>query len=350
MNKIKKCGSKSHKPLSLRERIDIESRYRYGASLTDIAKELKRNKGTISREIGGKSRTGIGKYNADVAHKRALERIAKRGNISILELNERLRKYTVRKLELGWSPEQISIRLPVEYKNDESMRISYEAIYQYIYAQIHREGNGKVKTGCEDLRQYLPRRHKRRAKKGFRKAQRAERNATLPSIENRPEAVNERLRIGDWEDDLVVSRASKACIKSVNERKSGIVFFGKTKDGTALSGDAVLFEKLSKIPNDYLKTLTRDRGSENKDHKTVEKELQLSVYFAHAYCSWERGSNENCNGLLRRYFPKKTDWSKVSNTEIARVEYLINTRPRKRLGGFTPAEVFYQETGVALFP
>ncbi|MBU2407010.1 MAG: IS30 family transposase [Proteobacteria bacterium] len=113
------------------------------------------------------------------------------------------------------------------------------------------------------------------------------------------------------------------------------------------SCDTVLFEKLNKIPRDYTKTLTRDRGSENKDYKTVEMKLNLSVYFAHAYCSYERGSNENCNGLLRRYFPKKTDWSKVLDSEITQAEYLINTRPRKRLGGFTPAEVFYQETGVA---
>ena len=162
--------------------------------------------------------------------------------------------------------------------------------------------------------------------------------------------MNKRSRVGDWEDDLVVSRASKVCVKSINERKTGIVFFGKTEDGTAVSGDKVVFAKLNKIPIEYRKTLTRDRGSENKDYKTVEKKLNLSVYFAHSYCSWERGSNENSNGLLRRYFPKKTDWSIISDKEISQVEYLINTRPRKRFNGLTPAEVFYQETGVALFP
>jgi len=350
MNKIKKVGSKSRKPLTLRERIDIESRYRYGMSITDIAKELNRNKSTISREIGGRSRRSVGKYNADVAHKEALNRIANRGNVSILERNEGLREYVAEKLKLGWSPEQINIRLPIDFPDSKEIRISHEAIYQFVYAQIRREGNGKVKGGREDLRPYLTRRHKRRAKKGFRKARKAERRASLPSIENRPSVVDKRTRVGDWEDDFLVSRASKACIKSVNERKSGIVFFGKTKDGTAQSGDAVLFEKLSKVPEDYLKTLTRDRGSENKDYETVEKKLGLSVYFAHSYCSWERGPNENCNGLFRRYFPKKTDWSKISNEEIAQAEYLINTRPRKRLKGFTPAEVFYKETGVALFP
>ncbi len=350
MKKIKKVGSKNRKPLTLRERIDIESRYRYGMSITNIGKELKRNKSTISREINSKPRRGVGKYSADIAHKEALGRIAKRGNVSMLERNKELREYVVEKLKIGWSPEQIDIRLPIDFSDNKEMRISYEAIYQHVYGQIRRGGNGKVKKGCEDLRQYLARRHKRRAKKGFRKAQKAERSALLPSIEDRPKVVDERSRIGDWEEDLVVSRASKPCIKSVNERKSGIVFFGKTKDGTAEAGDAILFEKLSKIPGDCIKTLTRDRGSENKDREAVEKKLGLSAYFAHAYCSYERGSNENCNGLLRRYFPKKTDWSKIPNEEIAQVEYLINTHPRKRLKGLTPAEVFYQETGVALFP
>ncbi len=350
MSKIRKSGSKSRKPLTLRERIDIETKYRYGMSITNIANKTGRNKSTISREVKNRPRRGNGKYDADIAHREALNRIAKRGNVSILERNEKLLEYVAEKLKLGWSPEQIDIRLPIDFPNNKKMRISYESIYQYVYAQVRREGNGKVKKGCEDLRRYLARRHKRRAKKGFRKAQKDEWVASLPSIESRPSLVDKRTRVGDWEDDFLVSRASKVCVKSVNERKSGLVFFGKTKDGTAKAGDVVLFEKLSKIPKNYLKTLTRDRGSENRDYKTIEKRLGLSVYFAHPHCSHERGSNENCNGLLRRYFPKKTDWSKIQDNEIAQAEYLINTRPRKRLKGFTPAEVFYRETGVALFP
>ena len=228
------------------------------------------------------------------------------------------------------------------------MRISYETIYQYVYSLVHRGGHGKVKDGCEDLRPYLPRKRKRRMAKGFRQAQKAARTANLPSIDDRPAIVDTRTRIGDWEDDFLVSKASKPCIKSVNERMSGIVFFGKTHDGTAMAGDLVLFEKLASIPSPYLKTLTRDNGSENKDYETVQTNLGLKVFFAHPYHSWERGSNENCNGLLRRFFPKGTDWSTISDEEIARAEYLINSRPRKRLGGLTPYEYFYQKTGVAL--
>ena len=169
MKKKNNGGSKSRKPLTLSERITIELRYRDGVSITNIAKELSRNKSSISREIGGKPRTGIGKYNADVAHKAALERIQKRGNVSTLEHNEDLQIYMIKKLKLGWSPEQVSIRLPVDFPDDSTMRISHEAIYQYVYRQVYRGGNGAVKRGCEDLRVYLARRHKRRVKKGFRK-------------------------------------------------------------------------------------------------------------------------------------------------------------------------------------
>lgn len=263
-------------------------------------------------------------------------------------IHEPLRVYVIKKLKIGWSPEQIEIRLPLKYPKDTAMRISYEAIYQYVYAQIHRGGHGAVKPGCEDLRPYLPRRHKRRMAKGFRKVQKTERRAGLPSIDDRPEVVEARTRIGDWEDDFLVSNASRVCVKSANERMSGVVFFGRTTDGTAKAGDLVLFEKLNQIPQKYRKTLTRDNGSENKDWKTVQATLGLSVYFAHPYHSWERGSNENCNGLLRRFFPKGTDWSIISDEAIARAEYLINSRPRKRHGGLTPYEFFYQETGVAL--
>jgi IS30 family transposase len=340
---------KKNSPLNLSERTVIEVRYRDGFSMRDIAKELARSPGTISREIDGRPPRGSGKYIADIAHRKALERVGKRGNISKMDKNKKLKDYVIERLVLGWSPEQIEIRLPIDYPRDKSMRISYEAIYQYVYAQVNRGGNGTVKKGCQDLRIYLARKRKRRMKKGFRRAQKLERRDSLPSIDDRPRVVEKRKRIGDWEDDYLVSKESKVCIKSVNERRSGIVFFGKTKDRTAKSGDEVLFEKLSRIPNDYLKTLTRDNGGENKDYETVEKKLKLQVYFAHPYSSCERGSNENCNGLLRRYFPKGTNWSKVKDKEIELAEYLINTRPRKRFGGLTPAEVFYEETGVALF-
>lgn len=337
-------------PLTLEERITIEIEWKKGQSITEIAKTLKRNKSTISREINGKPRYGAGSYKAVHAHHRALSRIQKRGNVRILEKHTALQRYVVEKLKLGWSPEQIEIRLPIDYPDDEHMRISYETIYQYVYAQICRGGNGTVKEGCEDLRAYLCRRHTRRAKKGFRKAQKVERNASLTSIEMRPPTVNARVEVGHFEDDTIVSRESSVRIKSVNERVSGIHLFAKAQDGTIESCDAALRARLTPIPREFLKTLTRDRGSENRGHVALAKETGFSIFFAHAYASYERGSNENGNGLFRRFFPKKTDFAKITPDEIRSVERLINTRPRKRLGGLTPAEVFYQKTGVALFP
>lgn len=337
-------------PLSLKERGVIEARWcRDGRSMGAISRELGRNKSSISREIDGKPRKGVGKYDADVAHGKALLRIAERGNVSKTTQHKMLREYIEDRLKLGWSPEQISIRLPHEHKHDSAMRISYEAIYQEVYRRVYRGGNGEVKDGQLDLRPYLPRRHKKRAKKGFRKVQKAERHATLPSIEVRPSFIEKRKRVGDWEDDTLVSRATLPRVKSVNERRSGVVFFGKTKDGTGEACDAVLVRRLSALPKHVRHTLTRDRGSENLRWKEVEAELGITVFFAHPYCSYERGSNENTNGLLRRYFPKKTDWALVSDDDIARAEYLINTRPRKRLGGLTPVEVFYRDTGVAIY-
>lgn len=334
--------------ISFKERVIIENRYCTDKKkITDIAEELSRPKSAISREIGGKPRIGRGKYSADRRQTKVEKNRSNQGRKSKL-IYEPLKNYVVAKLKLGWSPEQIKIRLPIEYPKDKAMRVSYEAIYQYVYAQIHRGGNGKVKEGCEDLRVYLPRRHTRRAKKGFRKARKLERAEILPSIEERSKEVEKRKEIGHWEDDCIVSRQSLPRLKSINERVSGVILLGKMRDGTQEESTKVVCEKLNKIPSPYLKTLTRDRGTENMGWEDIENELSIKVYFAHAYSSYERGSNENLNGLVRRFFPKKTDFSEVTDAELLKVEYLLNTRPRKRFGGKTPLEVLLEKTGVAL--
>ncbi len=331
--------------LSLDERIRIEIRYRDGWSLRSIAKELGsgRTAGTVSREIEGKPRKGSGGYRARSAHAEALaKRTGKReGRLK----NETIKSYVTEKLRLGWSPEQVSIRLPMDHPGES---ISHEAIYRYIYAQIHRNGNGYVKPGCEDLRPFLPRRHKRRAKKGFRKAQKLDREERLPSIETRPKIVERRKEAGHWEDDCVVSRQSRERLKTINERTAGIVFIEKMRDGSIGESNRAVRRRLSVIPETLRKTLTRDRGSENLGYRELEAALGVSCFFAHPYSSFERGSNENLNGLIRRFLPKKTDFANVSDEEIERIEYLLNSRPRKRFGGKTPYEVFYEKTGVAL--
>jgi len=341
IQKKKRC----FKQLTLNDRITIEIRYKDGWNLRKIAEALGggRTPSSVSREIAGKPQKGLGKYQAHIAHEKAL---AKRYGKKPTRLkNDLIRSYVKAKMKLGWSPEQIAIRLPIDHNGE---KISYEAIYQYVYAQVFRGGNGKVKKGCEDLRIYLPRRHNRRAKKGFRKAQKLEGAGKLPSIEDRPVEVDKRKVIGHWEDDCIVSRQSKERIKSINERVTGVVLLSKMRDGTASESTRAVCEKTRIIPSPYLKTLTRDRGKENLDYQTIERKMGLKVYFAHPYCSQERGSNENLNGLVRRFFPKKTDFAKVSEEEIHKVEYLLNTRPRKRHGGKTPLEVLYELTGVAL--
>jgi IS30 family transposase len=346
MNKnTRKEKKRRFKQFTLNDRILIEIRYRDGRSLREIATELGngRTAGSVCREIDGSPRKGIGKYQAHVAHEKSLNR---RKDKKLFRLkNDLIRNYVIEKLKLGWSPEQIQLRLPIDHKSES---ISYEAIYQFVYAQMYRGGNGKLKEGCEDLRKYLPRMHSRRSTLRGRKAQKLERIGNLPSIEDRPTEVDKRKVIGHWEDDCIVSRASKVRIKSINERVSGIVLLGKMKDGTACESTRVVCEKIKAFPSPYLKTLTRDRGKENYDYKTIEMQTGLKIYFAHPYCSQERGSNENLNGLVRRFFPKKTDFNKVTDEEIQKVEYLLNTRPRKRFGGKTPLEVLLEKTGVAI--
>ena len=314
-------------------------------SYGEIGKIIDRPKSTVFREVEKHKSKKLGFYRADVAHKKALRKRKKRGIRERLK-NETMISYAKEKLKLGWSPEQIALRLPIDHSGE---TISYEAIYQYVYAQVYRDGNGTVKEGGEDLRKYLPRRHKRRAKNRLRKTQRLERMDKLPSIEDRPKEADGRKEIGHFEDDTIVSRQSLARLKSINERASGVVFLGKMRDGTSEeSTRRVVCERLSVVSSSFRKTLTRDRGTENTGYEEIETTLNISCFFAHSYCSYERGSNENLNGLARRFFPKKTDFAKVSDKEIHRVEYLLNTRLRKRFGRKTPLEVLLEKTGVAI--
>lgn len=335
--------------ISYKERVIIEERYcNDNWSMRKIAEKLERPVSAVSREIDGKKKKGMGRYRADLAQKKSDVKRKKQGRKAKLSSNKVLLEYVVSKLHLGWSPEQIAIRLPLDFNATEGMCISHEAIYQFVYKQIHRDGYGHLKKGCTDLRSYLPRRHKRRETKGLRKTVKQARIDSLPSIELRPQEVDERVTIGHWEGDTLLSRRSPSRIKSMNELLSGVVFFEKTTDGTSSSCNQALIKRLQSVPSNYRKTITQDRGSENMNYQDVEQALSVSCYFAHPYASYERGANENANGLLRRFFPKKTDFATVSSTDLAWVEYLINSRPRKRLGGRTPYEVFYQKTGVAL--
>ena len=342
----KKIGDKKirhYQHLTVFERAFIEQKCREGLVPPKIARLVKRNRSTIVRELARNSAPKTKRYRAESAHGQALARRAVRGVRPRLK-NERTRNCVIEKLKLGWSPEQISIRLPLDHPGQ---TISTEAIYQFIYAQVRRNGSGKVKKASEDLRIYLARRHRRREKKGFRATQRLY-QTPLPSIEDRPTVANKRKEIDHWEDDTLVSRQSSDRVKSINERVSGVVFLGKMKDGSIAESNRVVIERLSQLPSTLCKTLTRDRGTENLGYVELEKELNLICYFAHVYCSQERGSNENLNGLVRRVYPKKTDFRLVTENDLRQLEYRLNTRPRKRHSGKTPLEVLYERTGCAL--
>jgi IS30 family transposase len=329
---------KQYKHLTIEEREIIQLMLWKKQSVRTIAKALNRSPSSISREIDRNQPPKRRVYTPRLAQERAIINRSKRGERKLLKSSE-LREHVISHLKLGWSPEQIAGTSPE--------KISHEAIYQYIYAQIHRNGYGLLRTNCEDLRSYLARRKKRRIKKGMRTSYRIEKGP-LPSIEDRPKDIDLRIDIGHWESDLIVSKQSKFKLKTINERLSGLVFIEKIENGTIEKTNEAVIKRLSSVPEKQRKTLTMDRGSENLGYQEIEKELNVNCFYAHPYSSWERGCNENLNGLIRRYLPKKTDFKTISKKQIKQIEYLLNSRPRKRLGWKTPYEVFYKKTGVAL--
>lgn len=332
-----------YKHFSIEERETIQKLLWQKASIRSIAKAIGRTPSSVSREIQRNRPAELNRYAPRLAHERALRNRKRRGREERLK-NNGLREYVISNLKLGWSPEQIAATA----KAATGASISHEAIYQYVYAQVYREGYGYLKPGREDLRPYLARRRKRRMRKGLRRSYRIEKGP-LPSIDSRSRSVERRMEVGHWEDDsLVYSPQSRVRLRTLNERVTGLVFIAKAHDRTMEEANRITRNQLGMLPPELRQTLTRDRGAENMGYKALEAELGIRCFFAHAYHAWERGSNENVNELIRRFFPKKTDFRTVTDEEIRLVEYLLNSRPRKRLGWKTPYQVFYELTGVAL--
>lgn len=327
----------TYQHLSVEEREEIQQGLWRKESVRSIARRLGRSPASISREIT-KNIPLQRQYRPRLAHERALLKRKERGRKLRLK-NQTIRRYVIEHLKIGWSPEQIAGRMKLEKVGS----ISHEAIYQYIYAQVYRGGNGWMRPGRKDLRPYLKRRHKKRAKKGMRKGERIFKPKG-PSIEDRPAIVDLRTRIGDWEGDTIAGKNNSTGLNSLVERTSGLVLLSKLKAKTARATREVVCRRLEGLP---VHTLTVDNGPENREWREMEEAIRAPVYFAHPYCSGERGTNENTNGLVRWYEPKKTDFTFVSEEEIAQVEYALNMRPRKRLGYRTPLEVFNQSVALA---
>jgi transposase, IS30 family len=321
----------AHQHLSVEEREEIQLGLWREESVRSIAKRLGRSHSSIAREINKNLPPMLHRYSPRLANLRALEKRKSRGRTDRLK-NETIRRYVIVHLKQRWSPEQIAGRM----KKEGVGNISHEAIYQYVYAQMYRNGNSSVRPGKEDLRSYLRHKQKRRQRHHSRKGQRIFKMKGL-SIDERPVVVDLCSRIGDWEGDTVESRDHAPGVNTLLERKSGIFLVTKVKDKTADATRDAVIKRLADLPTH---TLTTDNGNENQRWEEIEIALGMKCFFAHPYHSWERGANENANGLLRDYYPKGTDFREVPDEELSKVEYCLNSRPRKRLGWMTPLEVW----------
>lgn len=325
-----------YKQFSIEERELIQELMWGKQSVRAIARRLCRSPSSVSREINRNIPPLQRRYAPRLAHQRALKKRASRGRQDRLKTTM-IRDYVITHLKTGWSPEQIAGRIRIDIPH---ATISHEAIYQYVYAQIYQGGHGYLRPGCEDLRPYLRRKQKRRRCKGFRRAQRIAYARDGISIDQRPAIVASRSRIGDWEGDTIESCDHRPGVNTLLERQSGLVCITKLSDKTSASAMNAMTKRLSIFPQTVCQTVTLDNGPENRRWRLLEMGVGICCFFAHAYHSWERGCNENVNGLIREYFPKGTDFCMISESALAMVEDRLNTRPRKRLGWRTPLEIF----------
>jgi transposase, IS30 family len=323
-----------YRQLSIEEREKIQTGLWEGKSLRSIAHTLGRSPATLSRELARNCPQGSRRYTPRVAQEKAHERIMTRGKRFRLK-DDFIREYVHTHLHKGWSPEQIAGRISRDHA---SHHISHEAIYQYIYAQYRRGGYG-VCTGA-DLRRYLRQRHKVRGPKKMLYAVEKAPVSNRIWIDERPAIVATRKQPGHWEGDSILSRQGVLGINTLVERTSGLVLISKLGDNTSRTTAHVIVRRLQRIPRRLRRTLTLDNGHEHAQHTWITRKSGVSVYFAHPYHSWERGSNENTNGLIRWYLPKGTNFATIPQSTIAAVEHDLNTRPRKRLRWKTPLEVF----------
>ena len=327
---------KKYRHISLEERDRITEMKALGHTVTEIAEALGRSKSTLSRELRRNATPAYKVYLSHRAHERAITRKQEAGSRPRLK-NEQVVSYVRSKLKQGLSPELIAGRIRLEYSG---LGISHEAIYQYIY---HPKTEGRA-----ELIGHLVRGHRKRKTKGIGRRERKTKIPNRIPIEERPISVENRSRFGHWEGDSLVSRKSLAALNSLVERKSRLLFLTKLKRKSAeLTTDTVI-RRLHDLPEKARRTLTLDNGTENAQHEVITDAIGMQCYFARPYASWQRGTNESVNGLVRRYFPKGTDFSKITDKQVAKVESIINNRPRKCLGYKTPLEV--ASTFVALRP
>ena len=321
--------------LSREERYEIARLRDARVGVREIARAVGRDPGTISRELARNGAARTGRYEPERAHTLAYAR-RRRPRPRKLAGNARLRQWVQGRLDVQDSPEQIAGRLPVVFPHDSGMRISHEAIYQAIYVrpvgQLRRQMRSHLRTG-RTARRPRATRTARGAGPG--------RIVDAVSIHDRPEEVEGRLVPGHHEGDLIMgSVASNSAIGTIVERATGFVTLVHLPDGHhAAEVAAAVAAQVTQLPESMRKTLTWDRGSEMAAHKQLATDTGMKIYFADPYAPYQRGTNENTNGLLRQYFPKGSDLSVHTAEDLKTVANILNDRPRKRLGFLTPNEV-----------
>lgn len=328
--------ARTYRRLSGLEREEISRGLAAGEAQAEIARRLGRDHATIFREIGRNSgKTGYRAFSAGYRAKSAAS--SRRGGKRRLLDDGRLRAHVLAGLRRRWSPREIVRRMEMQYPHDMGMRISHEAIYQFIYVLPR----GSLK---KELIRALRQERKWRRKKGGRKGKLEEirgKIADMLSIEERPKEVEGRTVPGHWEGDLIMGRHKRTALGTLVERTTRytlLVPLGAKKD--ALSVRRAYAKALRTVPAELRKTLTYDQGKEMSQHTDFTVATGIKVYFAHPGSPWERGTNENTNGLIRQYFPKGTEFDKVPTREIRRVQRQLNDRPRAALGFYKPDEVF----------
>jgi len=314
--------------LTLVERVKIQMHYEQGMNPTAIASNLNRSIGTITRELERNS-TARG-YDAERAHRMYLERRQPCRPAKKLDYAP-LRKYVVEKLrEEEWTPEEVAGRLPLDFPDEPRMRISHEAIYQAIYTQ----------DSLRFLAALLPQGRPKRRKRGQGKTRRGPSIPNRVGIEQRPDEVETRTVHGHWEGDLIVGKNNDGFIVTLVERASRLLCAVKTGTKKACEVADVVIEALLDYPASWLKSATYDNGPEFALHERMAEALPLHIYFADPYSAYQRGTNENTNGLIRRYLPKGTSFAGLTQRQIDSIVNQLNNRPRKCLGYRTPNEVF----------
>lgn len=305
--------------LTREERYQIYALKKAGHTQSEIASLLERSPSTISRELA--RNRGMRGYRPKQAQSMACARRA----VNARTIDEATWRFAQARLREDWSPDQISAHAA----------ISHETIYRRVYADKRAGGTLWKHLRCQKQRR---KRYGRQDRRGI-----------IPhrqSIEQRPAIVGTRSRIGDWEADTVIGKNHKQAIVSLVERKSGFLLMRKVERKTARAVGGAMTDLL-KPHRRRVRTITSDNGREFAGHEEVSRQLQADFYFAHPYASWERGTNENTNGLIRQYFPKNRDFTTITQQEIDKAMQRLNSRPRKRLGYLTPAQVFFK-SGVAL--